>query len=236
MICRPSEHHQLSRVARNDRLSGGLGSGVLESSPGDDTVDGHGGSDWLFGEDGDDDVWGGPGDDHLFGGAGDDLLDGGPGNDSLEGGAGNDTLYGGSGSNYLSGGAGNDIIYVGVVPATESTAASEPVVDRVTEATGAQEDSPPVCGTGCDLAKIESAEQSSELFVSDIFRFLSCKGADAQPTVMADDTVWLGPHWSDAEALVRDVAWAADAAGQRDVLIEPQLERKPTAGTAVRLP
>jgi Ca2+-binding RTX toxin-like protein len=217
----------------NDRLSGGMGSGVLESSPGDDTVDGHGGSDWLFGEDGDDDVWGGPGDDHLFGGAGDDLLDGGPGNDSLEGGAGNDTLYGGSGSNYLSGGAGNDTIYVGGVPATESSAASELVGDRVTEATGAQEDSPPVCGIDGDLAKNESAGQSSELFVSDIFRFLSWKGADAQPTVMADDTVWLGPHWSDAEALVRDVAWAADAAGQRDVLIEPQLELSISAGLTV---
>jgi Ca2+-binding RTX toxin-like protein len=79
-------------------MTGGVGSGIISGTDGNDAMDGRGGDDWLYGNGGNDRMLGGDGNDHLFGGAGNDVLDGGTGDDVLNGGPGNDRLIGGAGN------------------------------------------------------------------------------------------------------------------------------------------
>jgi Ca2+-binding RTX toxin-like protein len=78
-------------------MQGGIGSGIISGTDGNDEMDGGGGDDLLFGNSGNDRIIGGTGNDQLFGGAGNDVLNGGAGNDLLNGGPGNDRLSGGLG-------------------------------------------------------------------------------------------------------------------------------------------
>ncbi len=100
----------------DDRLIGGLVSGVnvtpdkdlLLGGEGNDLIDGGVDNDSVFGGGGNDILDGGDGNDELMADDGDDVVRGGKGNDSLNGGLDNDTLEGGAGVDFMHGADGDD--------------------------------------------------------------------------------------------------------------------------------